>query len=176
MNYYRTLGVPFTATRKEIKAAFRRLAKECHPDLHPNDPDAERRFKALNQAYETLFDPSLRRKYHQQLARRMKSTSSSKAKTKPFTQQEKAAFYAAMREEQRMMKLRRKIMIFGMPTFTVIIYIFLVVWAWNHGMLNWQYGIIMFIASAFLAFVPSALTFIASFWFLRKKGSTKNPA
>jgi molecular chaperone DnaJ len=61
--YYDVLGVTRGARDSEIKAAFRRLAKECHPDSCNGDPDAERRFKELNQAYEALKDPQRRAAY-----------------------------------------------------------------------------------------------------------------
>jgi molecular chaperone DnaJ len=61
--YYDVLGVTRGARDSEIKAAFRRLAKECHPDRCNGDPDAERRFKELNQAYEALKDPQRRAAY-----------------------------------------------------------------------------------------------------------------
>ena len=61
--YYDVLGVTRGARDSEIKAAFRRLAKGCHPDSCNGDPDAERRFKELNQAYEALKDPQRRAAY-----------------------------------------------------------------------------------------------------------------
>jgi molecular chaperone DnaJ len=60
---YEVLGVSRDATQEEIKKAFRRLAREHHPDLNSDDPDAERRFKEVNLAYETLSDPAKRRQY-----------------------------------------------------------------------------------------------------------------
>ncbi|MGB3718920.1 MAG: molecular chaperone DnaJ [Proteobacteria bacterium] len=64
-DYYEVLGVSRNATEQELKAAFRRLAKECHPDFHPGDKDAERRFKEIAEAYETLKDPQKRAAYDQ---------------------------------------------------------------------------------------------------------------
>jgi curved DNA-binding protein len=62
-DYYETLGVPRTATPKEIKAAFRRLARKHHPDVNPGDAAAEARFKEINEANEVLSDPEKRKKY-----------------------------------------------------------------------------------------------------------------
>lgn len=64
-DYYRTLGVPRTATQAEIKKAFRRLARESHPDKHAGDKAAEQRFKAINEANAVLSDTSKRAKYDQ---------------------------------------------------------------------------------------------------------------
>src|ERR671931_176027 len=61
--YYDVLGVTRSARDNEIKSAFRRLAKECHPDRCNGDPDAERRFKEVNEAYEALKDPQRRAAY-----------------------------------------------------------------------------------------------------------------
>ncbi len=62
-DYYATLGVPKTANAKEMKAAYRKLARKHHPDVNPGDPGAESKFKELNEAYEVLGDPEKRRKY-----------------------------------------------------------------------------------------------------------------
>jgi curved DNA-binding protein len=64
-DYYRTLGVARTATPAEIKKAFRKLARESHPDKHPGDTSAERRFKEINEANAVLSDPAKRAKYDQ---------------------------------------------------------------------------------------------------------------
>jgi DnaJ-class molecular chaperone len=62
-DYYSTLGVAKTATDKEIKQAYRKLARKHHPDVNPGDKSAETRFKELNEAYEVLGDPAKRKKY-----------------------------------------------------------------------------------------------------------------
>jgi DnaJ-class molecular chaperone len=62
-DYYATLGVGKTATEKEIKQAFRKLARKHHPDVNPGDKAAEARFKEINEAYEVLGDPPKRKKY-----------------------------------------------------------------------------------------------------------------
>jgi DnaJ-class molecular chaperone len=62
-DYYATLGVPKTASDKEIKQAFRKLARKYHPDVNPGDKGAEARFKELNEANEVLSDPEKRKKY-----------------------------------------------------------------------------------------------------------------
>lgn len=62
-DYYKTLGVPRTASQAEIKKAFRKLARESHPDRHPGDAGAERRFKEINEANAVLADPKKREKY-----------------------------------------------------------------------------------------------------------------
>jgi DnaJ-class molecular chaperone len=64
-DYYKTLGVPRTASQAEIKKAFRKLARESHPDKHQGDKGAERRFKEINEANAVLSDPAKRAKYDQ---------------------------------------------------------------------------------------------------------------
>ena len=61
--YYETLSVERTATDGDIKVAFRKQAMQCHPDRHPNDTQAEHRFKEVNEAYEVLKDPDKRAAY-----------------------------------------------------------------------------------------------------------------
>ncbi|MGD8998261.1 MAG: J domain-containing protein [Anaerolineae bacterium] len=62
-DYYDVLGVDRGAAEKEIKQAFRRLARQWHPDVNPDDSRAEERFKEINEAYEVLSDPDKRTKY-----------------------------------------------------------------------------------------------------------------
>ena len=62
-DYYATLGVTKASTGKEIKQAFRKLARKFHPDVNPGDKQAEARFKELNEAYEVLGDQAKRTKY-----------------------------------------------------------------------------------------------------------------
>ena len=62
-DYYAALGVKKNASDKEIKTAFRRLARKHHPDLNPGDEKAEREFKKINEAYEVLSDSDGRKKY-----------------------------------------------------------------------------------------------------------------
>jgi curved DNA-binding protein len=62
-DYYATLGVSKTATDKEIKQAFRKLARKYHPDVNPGDKAAEAKFKEVNEANEVLGDPEKRKKY-----------------------------------------------------------------------------------------------------------------
>jgi curved DNA-binding protein len=64
-DYYKVLGVDKNASEKDIKHAFRRLARQHHPDVNPDEPQAEERFKEINEAYEVLSDPEKRRKYDQ---------------------------------------------------------------------------------------------------------------
>ena len=62
-DYYSTLGISKTASAKEIKQAFRKLARKYHPDVNPGDKAAEAKFKEVNEANEVLSDPEKRKKY-----------------------------------------------------------------------------------------------------------------
>lgn len=63
IDYYKVLGVDKNATEKDIKSAYRKLARKYHPDVNPNDPEAEKQFKQVNEANEVLSDPEKRKKY-----------------------------------------------------------------------------------------------------------------
>ena len=62
-DYYKVLGVERSATEAEIKTAYRKLARKYHPDVNPNNKDAERRFKEANEAYQVIGDAEKRKKY-----------------------------------------------------------------------------------------------------------------
>jgi curved DNA-binding protein len=62
-DYYKTLGVDKTATEKDIRQAYRKLARKYHPDVNPGDKAAEEKFKEINEANEVLSDPEKRKKY-----------------------------------------------------------------------------------------------------------------
>ena len=63
VDYYKILELPKTATEAEIKKAYRKLARKYHPDINPNDKDAERKFKEINEANEVLSHAENRKKY-----------------------------------------------------------------------------------------------------------------
>lgn len=63
VDYYKILGVDKSIPQSEVRAAYRKRAKQFHPDLHPNDPKAKAKFQALNEAYDVISDPDKRAKY-----------------------------------------------------------------------------------------------------------------
>ena len=63
IDYYKVLGVSKTASASDIKKSYRKLARKYHPDLNPNDTEAEKKFKQINEAHEVLSDPEKRKKY-----------------------------------------------------------------------------------------------------------------
>ena len=66
-DYFKILGISRNATDQEIKSAFRKLARQFHPDLHPHDQKAESEFKEINEAYEILSDEAKKKSYEQYL-------------------------------------------------------------------------------------------------------------
>jgi curved DNA-binding protein len=65
IDYYKILGVDKNATQKDIKSAYRKLARKYHPDLNPDNKDAKKNFQQINEANEVLSDPEKRKKYDQ---------------------------------------------------------------------------------------------------------------
>lgn len=63
IDYYQILGIPKTASEDDIKKAYRKLARKLHPDLNPNDKEANKKFQQINEANEVLSDPEKRKKY-----------------------------------------------------------------------------------------------------------------
>ena len=65
IDYYKVLGLAKNADEKEIKKAYRKLARKYHPDVNPNNQDAKQKFQQVNEANEVLSDPEKRKKYDQ---------------------------------------------------------------------------------------------------------------
>ncbi len=65
IDYYKVLGLDKSATKSDIKKAYRKLARKFHPDLNPNDTAAQKKFQQINEAHEVLIDPEKRKKYDQ---------------------------------------------------------------------------------------------------------------
>lgn len=69
MDFYKIMGVPRDADAAAIKKAYRKLVKECHPDTHPGDTQAEERFKQIAEAYAVLSDDEKREQYDREIIR-----------------------------------------------------------------------------------------------------------
>jgi len=65
VDYYKILGINKSASAKDVKDAYRKLARKYHPDLNPNNEDAKTNFQQINEANEVLSDPDKRKKYDQ---------------------------------------------------------------------------------------------------------------
>ena len=65
IDYYKILGLDKSASKNDIKKAYRKLARKYHPDLNPNDKEAQKKFQQVNEAHEVLIDPEKRKKYDQ---------------------------------------------------------------------------------------------------------------
>src|SRR5210317_188867 len=63
IDYYKILGIDKNASETDIKKAYRKLARKYHPDVNPNDKEAEKKFKEINEANEVLSNPENRKKY-----------------------------------------------------------------------------------------------------------------
>ncbi|MGL5075476.1 MAG: DnaJ domain-containing protein, partial [Waterburya sp.] len=84
-NYYLTLGVSQSATLKDIKLAFRRLARQYHPDLNPGDPVSAEKFKQISQAYDVLSDTTKRRRYDRRMPSEENKQTTSQTQQRPTT-------------------------------------------------------------------------------------------
>lgn len=111
IDYYKILGVSKTATEKEIKAAYRKLARKFHPDLNPDNKEAEIKFKEINEANEVLSDPENRKKYDKygkdwkhgeeyEKARRQQKSQHQSAQ-QGFSEREYSDFFESMFGERR---------------------------------------------------------------------------
>jgi len=90
IDYYKTLGISKTASDKDIKKAYRKLARKYHPDLNPNDKEAEKKFIEINEANEVLSNPENRKKYDQYGAHWKNSEAYEQAKQQQQQQQQRA--------------------------------------------------------------------------------------
>ena len=89
IDYYVVLGIDRSASQSEVKKAYRKLARQYHPDLNPNDSEAEKKFKQINEAHEVLGDPEKRKKYDEygkdwEHADEIEKSRKSRRRTDPF--------------------------------------------------------------------------------------------
>ncbi len=108
IDYYKILGISKTATEKEIKTAYRKLARKYHPDLNPDNKDAEIKFKEINEANEVLSDPENRKKYdkygkdwkhgeeYEKAQRQQQRQSQHQSSQQGFSNQEYSDFFESM--------------------------------------------------------------------------------
>jgi curved DNA-binding protein len=97
-DYYKILGVSRSATERELKQAYRRLARQHHPDVNPGDKSAEEKFKQINEAYEVLSDKDDRRKYDKygdqwQYAEQFEKARQQQAQGRDFSQGSRRVYY-----------------------------------------------------------------------------------
>lgn len=92
MNFYAILGVPQDADINDIKQKYRKLVKECHPDIHPGDVKAEERFKQISQAYAVLADKEKRKEYDKELNGRKTADVNQKKKKSGGSQDRRQPF------------------------------------------------------------------------------------
>ena len=100
IDYYKILGVNKDASQDDIKKAYKKLARQYHPDLNPNDPDAHRKFQEINEANEVLSDPEKRKKYDQ-YGENWKHADEFEAQRKQYGQQVAALAVASRTAEVR---------------------------------------------------------------------------
>jgi curved DNA-binding protein len=108
IDYYKILGVSKSATDKEIKAAYRKLARKYHPDLNPDNKEAELKFKEINEANEVLINPEKRKKYdefgkdwkqgeeYQKAQHERQHYAQNRANRQGFSEQEYSDFFESM--------------------------------------------------------------------------------
>lgn len=94
IDYYKTLGVDKSSSPDDIKKAYRKLARKYHPDLNPNDKEAEKKFKEINEANEVLSHPENRKKYDQYGKDWQHAEAFEKARTQQYQQQSERQSYS----------------------------------------------------------------------------------
>ena len=107
-DYYETLEVERTASEAKVRDAFRKLAREYHPDVNPDNQEAERRFKEINEAYQVLGDPAKRRQYDEDCVQRARRAAQEKLLRRAAQEQAlSAAREQALREAAQEQLLQR---------------------------------------------------------------------